>query len=89
MKPRAALFFAICSMKTSARWLQDPALLDRLVAEKLEVEAALDPFGRLEAAIDFPWNHKRDYRALQPIEPALSAEEEARLEELQTQLDEL
>ena len=76
----------------SAGWLQDPALLDRLVAEKLEAEAASirsEGWKWVEAAIDFPWNHKRDYRMLQPIEPALSAEEEARLEELGTQLDEL
>jgi ParB family transcriptional regulator, chromosome partitioning protein len=76
----------------SAGWLQDPALLDRLVAEKLEAEAAsirLEGWKWVEAAIDFPWNHKRDYRMLQPIEPALSAEEEARLEELGTQLDAL
>ena len=76
----------------SAGWLQDPALLDRLVAEKLEAEAASirsEGWKWVEAAIDFPWNHKRDYRMLQPIEPALSAEEEARLEELGTQLDAL
>ena len=76
----------------SAGWLQDPALLDRLVAEKLEAEAASirsEGWKWVEAAIDFPWNHKREYRMLQPIEPALSAEEEARLEELGTQLDEL
>ena len=76
----------------SAGWLQDPALLDRLVAEKLEAEAASirsEGWKWVEAAIDFPWNHKRDYRMLQPVEPALSAEEEARLEELGTQLDAL
>ena len=78
--------------ENSAGWLQDPALLDRLVAEKLEAEAASirsEGWKWVEAAIDFPWNHKRDYRMLQPIEPALSAEEEARLEELGTQLDAL
>ena len=78
--------------ENSAGWLQDPALLDRLVAEKLEAEAASirsEGWKWVEAAIDFPWNHKRDYRMLQPIEPALSAEEEARLEELGTELDEL
>ena len=76
----------------SAGWLQDPALLDRLVAEKLDAEAASirsEGWKWVEAAIDFPWNHKRDYRMLQPIEPALSAEEKARLEELGTQLDAL
>ena len=76
----------------SAGWLQDPALLDRLVAEKLEAEAASirsEGWKWVEAAIDFPWNHKREYRTLQPIEPALSAEEEARLEGMGTQLDEI
>jgi ParB family chromosome partitioning protein len=76
----------------SAGWLQDPALLDRLVAEKLQAEAASirsEGWKWVEAAIDFPWNHKHDYRTLQPVEPALSAEEEARLEAMGTQLDEL
>jgi ParB family chromosome partitioning protein len=76
----------------TAGWLQDPALLDRLVAEKLEAEAAIirqEGWKWVEAAIDFPWNHKRDYRMLQPIEPALSADDEAKLEKLGAELEDL
>ncbi len=76
----------------SAGWLQDPALLDRLVAEKLEAEAAairLEGWKWVEAANGFPWNHKRDYRMLQPIEPALSADDEAKLGEMEAALEDL
>ena len=56
--------------ENSAGWLQDPGLLDRLVAEKLEAEVAAirqEGWKWVEAAIEFPWNHKRDFRVLQPI----------------------
>jgi ParB family transcriptional regulator, chromosome partitioning protein len=78
--------------ENSAGWLQDPALLDRLVAEKFEAETALirqEGWKWVEAALDFPWNHKRDYRMLQPIEPALSAEEEEKLEEMKAEFEDL
>ena len=76
----------------SAGWLQDPALLDRLVAEKLDAAAAAireEGWKWVDAAIEFPWNHKRDFRALQSIAPALSEEEEAHLEEMEAQLEDL
>jgi ParB family chromosome partitioning protein len=43
-------------------WLQDPALLDRLATEKLQVEAeALRPEGWkwIAVALDFPYGHRR------------------------------
>jgi ParB family transcriptional regulator, chromosome partitioning protein len=78
--------------ENSAGWLQDPGLLDRLVAEKLEAETAVirqEGWKWVEAALDFPWNHKRECRALQPVEPALSAEEEEKLEAMRAELDDL
>jgi ParB family transcriptional regulator, chromosome partitioning protein len=76
----------------SAGWLQDPALLDRLVAEKLDVEAGVirqEGWKWVEAALEFSWNHKREYRALQPIEPALSDEEKEQLEAMGAEFEDL
>ena len=70
-------------------WLQDVPLLERLVSEKLEAQAEAveaEGWGFVEAALDFAWNHHRDYKALKPIAPALSEGEE---EVLQALLDEL
>ena len=41
-------------------WLQDPALLDRLVGEKLTIEAEkvrAEGWKWVEAAVDFPYGH--------------------------------
>ena len=48
-------------------WLQDPALLDRLAAEKLKVEAeklAAEGWKWIAAAIDFPYGHKQGLRRI-------------------------
>jgi ParB family chromosome partitioning protein len=48
-------------------WLQDPALLDRLVAEKLKTtadEIASEGWKWVEAALSFPYGHQRGLREL-------------------------
>ena len=73
-------------------WLQDVPLLESLVSEKLAVEAAIiktEGWRWIEAAVDFPWNHQRNYRALKPTAPALTDKEQAELEALMTEQGEL
>ncbi len=43
----------------------------------------------IEHAIDFPWNHRRDYRAINPVAPALTDEEENEHAELSDELCEI
>jgi ParB family chromosome partitioning protein len=48
-------------------WLQDPALLDRLVIEKLKVEAEkvrAEGWKWIAVAADFPWGHTKGLRQL-------------------------
>jgi ParB family transcriptional regulator, chromosome partitioning protein len=74
-----------------AGWLQDVPLLEKLIAEKLAVEAATiktEGWGWIETAVDFPWNHLRDYAALRPLAPARTDDEEAELEALIAEFDE-
>ena len=73
-------------------YLQDVPLLEKLVQEKLAAEAETikaEGWGWVEAAIDFPWNHHRDYRSLKPLSPALSDEEQEKFEALSAEYDEL
>lgn len=73
-------------------YLQDVPLLERLVSEKLAAEAETikaEGWGWVEAAVDFPWGHKRDFRALKPIAPALTEDQEERLENLQNEFETL
>ena len=80
-------------------YLLDVALVERLVAEKLAAEAErikAEGWAWTEHAAEFPWNHRRDYRAINPIAPALTeAEEEEHgtladeLEEIQNSVDDL
>lgn len=56
-------------------WLTDPALLDRLVAEKLETEAGRigeEGWKWVTAAIDVPWDANRSMRAIDAEISALS-----------------
>ncbi|WP_204327070.1 hypothetical protein, partial [Stenotrophomonas maltophilia] len=49
-------------------WLQDPALLDRLVAEKLKATAgtiAAEGWKWIEVAVSFPYDAARGLRELQ------------------------
>ncbi|MGB0083988.1 MAG: ParB/RepB/Spo0J family partition protein [Rhodomicrobiaceae bacterium] len=73
-------------------YLQDVPLLEKLVHETLAAEAEMiraEGWGWVEAAIDFPWNHQRDFRRLKPLAPALSDEEREKFEALSAEYDEL
>ena len=73
-------------------YLQDVPLLERLVSEKLAAEAETikaEGWGWIEAAVDFPWNHQRDFRALKPISPALTEDQEEQLQNLLNELETL
>jgi ParB family chromosome partitioning protein len=73
-------------------WLQDPALLDRLVAAKLEREAAAvraEGWKWVEVAPDFPYGHTYGLRRLTGKEvPPTEAEIDER-DALQTEFDKL
>ena len=73
-------------------WLQDPALLDRLVAEKLEREAEAvraEGWKWVEVAPDFPYGHTYGLRRLSGKEVPLSEEETAARDALKAELDKL
>ena len=66
-------------------WLQDPALLDRLVAEKLKTTAetvAAEGWKWIEVAVSFPYDATRGLRELQGEAIDLSAEEQATIDAL-------
>jgi ParB family transcriptional regulator, chromosome partitioning protein len=70
----------------------DVALAERLVAEKLAQEAdkiKAEGWAWVESALDFPWNHKNGLRPLKVLLPALNEAEEAELEALMNEYDEL
>ena len=73
-------------------YLQDVPRLEKLVHEKLAAEAETvkaEGWGWVEAAIDFPWNHQRDFRSLKPLAPALSDEEQEKYDALAAEYEEL
>ncbi|MBB5373984.1 ParB/RepB/Spo0J family partition protein [Acidocella aromatica] len=66
-------------------WLQDPALLDRLVAEKLKIladEIAGEGWKWVEAALSFPYGYERGLRKLAGTVVDLTEEERAAREAL-------
>lgn len=66
-------------------WLEDVALLDGLVAEKLKAEAetvAAEGWKWIEVAIDFPYGHDRGLRALEGTASDLTSEEQATIDAL-------
>ncbi len=66
-------------------WLQDPALLDRLVAEKLELlagEVAAEGWKWIEVAVSHPYDATRGLREIAGIPAERSAEERASIEAL-------
>ncbi len=66
-------------------WLQDPALLDRLVAEKLKVAAetiATEGWKWVEVAVSFPYDATRGLRELPGEALDLTAEEQATIDAL-------
>ncbi len=73
-------------------WLDDPALLDRLVMEKLkrEVETiAAEGWRWIEVAIELPYGHTHGLRKIDGEAAALSDDDQKQLTELQTEYDEL
>jgi ParB family chromosome partitioning protein len=73
-------------------WLQDPALLDRLVSEKLKAEAetiAAEGWKWVSVAVDFKYGYTNGLRRLdgEPIE--MTAEETASYEALRGEFDAL
>ena len=73
-------------------WLQDPALLDQLVAEKLAREAELvaaEGWKWIEVAPDFAYGHQFGLRQLRGDVAALSAEEEATRDALRDEYERL
>lgn len=66
-------------------WLEDVALLDRLVAEKLQAaaeEVASEGWKWIEAATEFPYGHTRSLRAIDGAPSDLTADEQATLDAL-------
>jgi ParB family transcriptional regulator, chromosome partitioning protein len=73
-------------------WLQDVALLDRLVAEKFARDTALiraEGWKWVEAAIDFPYGHTYGLRHLQGERQPLREEQAATYEALRSEADQL
>ncbi|KEZ19418.1 putative plasmid stabilization protein [Sphingobium yanoikuyae] len=73
-------------------WLTDPALLDRLVGEKLQAEGeriAAEGWKWVATAIDMPWGVTNGLREIDGVELAMTGEEEERLAALQTEIEEI
>ncbi|MFC5417985.1 ParB/RepB/Spo0J family partition protein [Bosea eneae] len=73
-------------------WLQDVALVDRMVSEKLEAEAqavAAEGWKWIEVASDFAYGHTFGLRRLRGETIALTPEEEAARDAFQTEYDQL
>ncbi|WP_244150471.1 ParB/RepB/Spo0J family partition protein [Acetobacter malorum] len=69
-------------------WLQDPAVLDRLVMEKLQEAAEqlrAEGWKWVETALSFPWGHTRQFAEIDGTEVPLTDEETARLEALHSE----
>ncbi len=73
-------------------WIGDVALLDRLVAEKLDAEALLvaaEGWKWVEKSIDFPYGHTNGLRQIDPVPSELSDERQVALGVLLAEQDEL
>ena len=73
-------------------WLQDPALLDRLVIDKLKAQAETlhaEGWKWIAVAPDFPYGHTAGLRRLDGRTVDLTNEERASREALRTELDRL
>lgn len=76
----------------SGGWLQDVALLDALVADKLKAEAdriADEGWKWVEAAASFPFGHTNGLRAIKGETPPLGEEEESARAALEAEFDRL
>jgi ParB family chromosome partitioning protein len=73
-------------------WLQEPVLLEKLVAEKLEREAEAirrEGWKWVEVAPEFPYGHTYGLRRLSGTEVPISDEEQAAHDALQAEFDQL
>jgi ParB family chromosome partitioning protein len=73
-------------------WLQEPMLLDRLVAEKLEREASnirSEGWKWVEVAVDFPYGHIYGQRRISGESVAMTNEEVAAAEALRAEYERL
>ncbi len=73
-------------------WLEDVALVDRLVAEKLDREAeaiSAEGWSWIEVAPEFPYGHTYGLRHLRGEEIPLTADEEAAREALKAEYEQL
>jgi ParB family chromosome partitioning protein len=73
-------------------WLQDVALLDRLVDEKLQAEGARigeEGWKWIAVAVDFPYTYDDGLRAIDGEQPPVSDDGEARLGALREEADRL
>jgi ParB family chromosome partitioning protein len=73
-------------------WLEDIALLDGLVAEKLKSEAeaiAAEGWKWIEVAIDFPYGHTHGLRTLEGVASDLTSEEQATIDALKAEYEKL
>jgi ParB family chromosome partitioning protein len=73
-------------------WLEDIALLDGLVAEKLKAEAetiAAEGWKWIEIALDFPYGHANGLRALEGVASDLTSEEQATIDALKAEYETL
>ncbi len=71
-------------------WLQDPVLLDRMVAEKLKATAdqiAEEGWKWIEVAVSFPYGHDHGLRELSGVTVDLTDEERATREALREEYD--
>lgn len=73
-------------------WLTDPALLERLVGEKLTAAGeavAAEGWKWVATGLDLPWDATRGMRAISGEEVPMTAEEEARYAALQAEGEEI
>lgn len=73
-------------------WLTDPALLDRLVDERLKAEGErilAEGWQWVTASIDLPWDATRDLRAIDRAEVPMTDDEQARVAALETESEAL
>ncbi len=71
-------------------WLTDPALLDRLVAEKLQAEGetiGTEGWKWVATAVDLPWGVTDGMREIDGVSLSRTQEEDARLAELETEAE--
>lgn len=73
-------------------WVEDVALLERLVTDKLKAEAekiAAEGWKWVQAAADFPYGHTNDLRELEGTPVEITPEEQAALDALHSEYNRL